>query len=232
MTTQRVLQRMENRVGQLITGFRSYVESFERSRLFTGPSLYFHLRTLERLKQHSAPSVAITDDTFLESVYATLTAWGMHRMGPGGAKLVNFTKFKDGFLAQQSAIRDVESTLLRDIKGDDVATVGQRIWDIVSSLTVGVGQTKIVSGSKALHHVLPDLVPPIDREYTLRFFYGHKALSRGDEESFFEMFPCLHRIAVSCRNEVDSSLGTGMNTSATKIIDNAIVGYVLAKLKP
>jgi hypothetical protein len=37
-----------------------------------------------------------TDQALVEAVYATLTSWGMHRIGPKGAKLVDFDAFKAG----------------------------------------------------------------------------------------------------------------------------------------
>jgi len=83
-----------------------------------------------------------------------------------------------------------------------------------------------VANSKALHHLLPALVPPIDRAYTLRFFYADTTLSKGDEATFKEIYPYFHRIAVARREQITSHLGTGMNTSETKVIDNAIVAFV------
>lgn len=72
----------------------------------------------------------------------------------------------------------------------------------------------------------------MDREYTLNFFYGHKTLSRGDEETKFkEMFPRFALIAHDCPTQIRSRMGRGMNTSVTKVLDNAIVAYVLEHLK-
>jgi hypothetical protein len=51
-----------------------------------------------------------------------------------------------------------------------------KLWDIVAHLKVSTSETQIVAGSKALHHALPDLVPPIDRQCTFRFFIGQKRL--------------------------------------------------------
>jgi hypothetical protein len=90
---------------------------------------------------------------------------------------------------------------------------------------------KIVAGSKALHHVLPELVPPIDREYTLRFFFHTTNLPHREELAFRTVYPCFWKIATSCRKEIECRLGRGMNTSITKVIDNAVVGYGLRHLK-
>ena len=85
---------------------------------------------------------------------------------------------------------------------------------------------------KALHHVLPDLVLPIDREHTIRFFFDNKNFIQGkDEVAFLEMFPYFHLMAVRCRDKIEMRIGRGMNTSPTKVLDNAIVGYVRTQLK-
>ena len=53
------------------------IETFT-TNLFVGPSLYFHQKALECYEKE------FLSDRHLEYVYATLVAWGMHRMGPGG----------------------------------------------------------------------------------------------------------------------------------------------------
>jgi hypothetical protein len=227
----RTAQRMEKRVQQLTRSFGSYVDVFNAARLFTGPSLYFHWKTRNLLRRHSSAADALEDDQFLESIYATLTAWGMHRMGPGNTKLVEFPEFKASLQAQAASIHRLESLCIWNIARESVAEIAARLWDIMNELCIGVGSTKIVVGSKALHHILPALMPPIDREYTIRFFFDSTVMNQGDERAFREIYPQLHRISVACRREIEPHLGVGMNTSPTKVIDNAIVGYGLRHLK-
>jgi len=227
----KTLERLRQRVDELIQRFENYADRFDVVELFTGPSLYFHLKTLRLRRQHPSAGEALNDDAFFESLYATLTAWGMHRMGPTGAKLVDLPVLMTSFRDQAAQIRQVERLRIWELTPGAVPQVTQDLWDIIRQLQVGAGRTKIVAGSKALHHLLPDLVPPIDREYTLRFFFHHKTLNRGGERAFREMYPRFHRIAQSCQDEIRGRLGRGMNTSPTKVIDNAIVGYVLEHLK-
>jgi len=52
-------------------------------RIFSGPSLYFHRKSLES-------SCKQDFDRFSEHMYALLTSWGMHRMRPSGAKMLEF----------------------------------------------------------------------------------------------------------------------------------------------
>src|ERR1700688_2415168 len=108
------VQRMENRVGELIKDFAKFVNIFEEKDLFTGPSRYFHLRTIQRLRAFPSPSEAIQNDAFLESLYATLTAWGMHRMGQGDTKLQEFCDFKASLVSQLESIRRLERVKLEE----------------------------------------------------------------------------------------------------------------------
>lgn len=204
---------------------------FNQAHIFSGPSLYFHRRTIERLRGYRCASEAIQHDQFIESLYATLTSWGMHRMGPKGAKLTDYERFKAGFAEQHDQIRRLETLALAAVAGDGLENLTARVWEIISGLQISTTHTQIVAGSKALHHVLPDLVPPIDRQYTVQFFYGY-ARTNPDQKEFVRIFSNFHAIAVRCRDEIRSPVSNRtdageMNTSATKIIDNAIVGYAL-----
>ena len=227
----KTLERMHRRVSELMNDFGYYVDVFDQASLFTGPSLYFHFKTLELLRRHDSAMQALEDDEFFDSLYATLTAWGMHRMGPRGAKLVDLSELKASFRRQAKRIHQVETLCIVDVQEQEILDVTSLLWEIICRLQVGVGKTKIVAGSKALHHLLPALVPPIDRQYTVRFFFHHTTFNQGDEKAFKEIYPCFYQIAVSCRKEIQARLSTGMNTSATKVIDNAIVGYGLEHLR-
>ena len=44
---EETLLRTQARIEKLIKGFASYLDVFEKRGLFTGPSLYFHFKSLE-----------------------------------------------------------------------------------------------------------------------------------------------------------------------------------------
>jgi hypothetical protein len=226
------LRRMQERVDRLIADFGRYVEAFDKANPFTGPSWYFHHKTLAVLRQHGTACETLRSDEFFESLYATLTAWGLHRMGQRGAKLRELPEIMQTFRAQEEAIRNIQSLSITDMPIADLPAIVSKLWTILRALRVGAGKTKIVANSKALHHLLPDLVPPIDRAYTLRFFYDNTTLSKGDEVAFKEIYPFFHQMALACQKQIHDHLGRGpWNTSQTKVIDNAIVGFVLEHLR-
>ena len=219
------------RVDALSSDLERYLGYFEDLDLFTGPSVHFHKRTLEVLDQYRSPAHAARDERFAEYLYATLTAWGLHRMGNTATKLLSFTKFAGSLREAAPAVRELQDYRLLDLAPDQVGRVTEKVWQALERLRLSASKTKIITNSKALHHLLPALVPPIDREYTLRFFYGHGNLTRGEERTFAEIFPLFHCIGIRCSGAIKRSVGRGFNTSETKVIDNAIVGFVTKKLK-
>ena len=229
--------KAQQRVRQLCEHFERYADIFEKEVLFTGPSLYFHKKTLLIRREHGG-SVAgcVADADFMDSLYATLTSWGMHRMGPGNAKLVEHSAFLESFRREQDVLCSLERFRIDEVGEADLPSVTETLWRSISALRIGIGESKIVAGTKALHHLLPDLVPPIDRRYTVRFFFEYPNAIQGDDakqrKKFCAMYPVLASIGVACRSAIQLRVAraAGMDTSFTKIIDNAIVGYVRSEL--
>lgn len=109
--------------------------------------------------------------------------------------------------------------------------MARRAWQVIAAIRASTSDTQIVAGTKTLHHVLPDLIPPIDRQYTFRFFTGQKLVPSGDQRAFLEWFPYLAEIGRRCRDAIESAMNRGgpMATGAAKVIDNAIIGFMQAK---
>ncbi len=230
MTQNTVLQK---RTSSLIASFPACLDEFSQLRMFTGPSIYFHQKTILLLKKYENAQAAIKTTDFLESLYATLTSWGMHRMGKTNAKLVEFEVMRNSLQELLPQIERIQYKNLLTLEPKELPEIAEQIWEIINNLRIGIGRTKIVVGSKTLHHILPNLVPPIDREYTLQFFYRNKNISRAENQYFKEIFPLYYQIASACKEEINSriALKGEMDTSPTKVIDNAIVGYIWKYVK-
>ena len=220
--------RTHGNVSRLIAGFADYVDVFEHSAAFPGPSLYFHQRALARRRELSQLQALLADELFFEYVYAVLPAWGMHRMGKQRAKVGEFGPFIASFRSVARSLEDLWPLKITEVGTDDAPAVADAIWEVLASLEVSTSATRIVAGSKALHHVLPDLVPPIDRQYTFRFFTGQKSVARGDRQAFLEWYPYFCEIARARAAEIESIVGRGgfMATGPAKVIDNAIMGFM------
>ncbi len=225
-----VLRRMENRVSKLSGDIDYYIGHFEKSDNFVGPSIYFHHKTLEQRGKHSDIESLLDDDLYYDYIYATLASWGMHRMGPGKTKLVDIEDMKDSIKLALPALKMLWGKSIYELKESQVADIVNIIWNIFININISVAEVKIVACSKTLHHILPDLIPPIDRSYTYNFFYNRTMLSITEKEALSEMYLMMYKIAIDNKNNINRWVGKGFNTSITKVIDNAIIGFVLDEL--
>jgi hypothetical protein len=201
-----------------------------RSRLarrFPGPSLYFHQRAIERRKEHQSVTSLLDDRLFLEYVYAVLPAWGMHRMGPQTAKVGDFAQITTALRQTAPALQQLWPLRITTLSGKESREAAALAWDVIARIKVSTSRTQIVAGSKFLHHVLPDLVPPIDRRYTFRFFTGQQQVP-SDRAAFLDWFPRLAQIGGCCREPIRDAVTRGgfMATGEAKVIDNAIMGFI------
>ncbi len=67
---------------------------------------------------------------------------------------------------------------LCNIPDADIEHVGKQLRTLIEKLKVGANSTILVPETKAIHHLLPSLCPPIDRNYTLRFFYAQRQTTK------------------------------------------------------
>lgn len=220
--------RARRNIDALVAGFDDLVRGFEAAPGWGGPSLHFHLRAIGVRRRHRSAASLLRDDRFLEHVYAVLPAWGMHRMGEQAAKVCDFEPFAAAMRDCRDALDELWDLRITALTPDHAAELAPRLWAIIAGLNVSRSETQIVAGSKALHHVLPDLVPPIDRQYTFRFFTGQKAVTGGDRRAFLEWYPYLAEIARRAREPVGLALARHgfMATGEAKVIDNAIIAFM------
>lgn len=228
-SSTRVLQRMDQNVEALCHAFAACVAKAITQEPFTGPSKYFYLKTLTLRRGHRTFTTLVEDDAYFDAAYATLTAWGMHRMGPNNTKLVDLDVLRTSVRDHVEALDALAGLTITQIPAGEHADMVRRLWSLVAELQVSKAEARIVANSKLLHYLLPELVPPIDREYTFQFFYGRNMLSIPEDVAFGEILMRLLHIADTNRKDIDLTPRDGWNTTAAKIIDNAIVGYVLAQ---
>jgi hypothetical protein len=210
-----------DRVSELLANADGWHEAYYRAETFGGPSLYFHHRALDT--RRSPASVQ-----HLEYVYATLASWGMHRMGAGGSKMRAFDAFRDsvGPLTQK----------ILNAQGFEPAQMDEHAWAtlkaIFSGLRIMASSTSLVGNSKVMHHMLPNIVPPIDREYTLRYLCGNTTIANDIEREWQTMkemisgffIPVAVDPTFAAKAEIWIAAGHPWDTTVMKVIDNLLIG--------
>jgi hypothetical protein len=212
-----------------------FLIKFGQESPFSGPCIYFHNKTLERLKElksrgKSAGQIA-SDSQFADSLYATLTAWGMHSTGRTGPKLQPFQQFCRGLAGCHDQLNYLEGFSAASLSVEEMRQVSTTVWKTIEELGISDTDSKLVVGSKALHHLIPSLIPPIDRTYTGQFFgwRPQEFQGPGAKQIFFYAFPQLVSMCSQLNGRVSRFLNdsSGFNTSLPKVVDNAIVGFRL-----
>lgn len=189
---------------------------------FGGPSVHFHRRALlEGQKQ-------FLSEIHLELIYATLASWGMHRMGPTKTKMVDFEIFQNSILALKSELEFFKEYRIENIS-DKHVEIFLKLQDLCFSFKVSISNSRIVGNSKVLAHILPHLIPPIDRQYTIRFFSKTLSNFQGEKEErkFFDhIIQRYYQFSKIIKDDNLIKVDSNFNTSYPKIMDNLIMVYL------
>jgi hypothetical protein len=225
---------------RFLAGQRQYFEkSYEEFRSFGGPSVYFHEQCL-----HAATD-AFLSLRHVEMLYATLAAWGMHRMGDPDAtktKLTDWDEFQGSIVDQRTGLEQFRSVRMLGVSERDYSDAVVALKPHYRAFKLSVSAATVVVNSKALFHMFPEFIPPIDRQYTVRFFEQPPERWRDPKGKFrmvnlppdFEgQFDLFRNVCVGIKRMADQiepdilereRMTHGVTTP--KALDNAIVNYV------
>jgi hypothetical protein len=212
------------RTRSLIAHFGRCMEVFERHSPFQEVAqLERHQATISLRRRLGSAAAALNSDEFLHSLYQTLQAW---RSGQRASLLKPFDSFCRSLRQQRDKVNREDGFRL-EAATLPVNEVCQRLWLLIDSLDITDDESPIVESTQALHHLLPDLVVPIDHASTGRFFGWPADYSQRCNPFIFEVaFTCFARIARAVR--ASRYVGPGWRTCPTKIVENAVAGFVLA----
>jgi hypothetical protein len=212
------------RVSLLIAEFPHWLEYFTQHAPFSKPDqLAFHRQTINARRACQTACDAVDDLVFAQALHNTLKAWGI---GSRGSRLCGLTAFQAALVAAKPSLQALDRLRIDDPMLD-AEHVSNALWSIIENLRI-VENAPLVAGTKTLHHVLPELIPPMDRAYTQQFFGWHNPqFQYGQEKCFKKAFLALAPVSrlVNARQYVG---GHQWNTSVTKVLDNAVVGLVRA----
>lgn len=204
---------------------------------FGGPAMYFHQEALKEIRND------FLGYRHLEMMYAVLPAWGMHRMGETATKIVDYNTFCKRILSQKDTLLNLKDRSYNDIAIDDLTDL------LVNKLRVTNADSHLVSSSKVLHHIIPHLICPIDRQYSIRFLtqkpeqftciskekikYSSVNYKNNDEIIYAEIFlkgmhSFIQKHKTTIYDYIDKrkESNQNLNMSPTKVFDNLLVAFV------
>ena len=228
----------EENLGKLTDELDDYLELTLKipDSVFTGPSVYFHQEAIKAARDEKL----FLEKRHKEMIYAMLPAWGMHHTGNHSVKTVNYKIFENEIKKISGKCDELKHKTILTATDTDVC----KIVDLIIELNVSEANTRLVSSSKTLHHILPNLIPPIDRAYSVRFMRqsvfntntiqlsslkSEKNLAKTFIEEM-KVFIEKHEVPMKkyVKKTFDSS-HPNFNTSLPKLFDNLIVAFIRDK---
>jgi hypothetical protein len=218
---------IDTRISRLVNGFGRYVQAYDDHVSFTSEQLTAHRATVALRQQAGSVRAAVGSEQFLMSLRRTLLAWGIGRRA---SRLVSAGAFADALHAALPRLEALEP--LRIDESELPGEAAEALAQLTGSLGVVTNKAKLVAGTKTLHHLLPDLVPPMDRAWTGLFFQFHAPEwqdARSQRRTFELAYSSLVGVARQVRPQ-QYVTGTGWRTTRTKVIDNALIGFCMTEL--
>lgn len=218
---------IDARIAKLTSGFGLYVQAYDERVSFTSTQLAAHRACLALRRETGSLAAAVHDERFVRALREMLRAW---KVGIRAGRLVPEEAFGAALRAALPRLEALEDQAIDAV--DLPEDVGDHLFALVESLGIVENKAKIVAGTKALHHLLPDLVVPMDRKWTGRFFQFHLPEWQ-DPHAQRRIFGLAYRHFVQVARQVQPQqyvTGQGWRTCRTKIVDNALIGFCKVEL--
>jgi len=173
------------------------------------------------------PDKDFRSNDFLQRVYDMLVAF---KMNSRGARLSEPADFKRTLKKHADMIQSFAKFKLEKIKESD-SGLTDSICFLFDNLELVQTKSPLVTFSKTMHFLLPDLFMPIDRRYTLRFFY--ESTPANQKACFLQVFEQYRQFAHQHSEALKALVNpkSRWNRSIPKVIDNVIIGYVSNKME-
>ena len=194
-----------------------------------------HVTTIQKRRACPYPSDAAQNQEFLRSLQKTLRAWKVARAGS-----CSFQVFERQIRQAAETLNPLNGLRIECLTDDELNCVTNRLWRCIANLRITRKDAKLVSGTKAIHHLIPDLLPPMDRTYTgyafgknnIRGTNSYHFLEDQEEGTFHDIFlgfvrlvrnlsPRLIALEEEFRGDAES-----FNTSIPKTLDNLLIRFL------
>lgn len=180
-----------------------------------GPGLHFYHRALALRQQHPSASSFLASGTCVEILYAALVSWGMDSRT---AEMKDFADFMSNLQGNTAGFQVIE-TASASFSWTNRTAVVQALSSVYQSLALMKTSKRLVSNSKCLHMLFPNLCTPMDTLNTLTKLYGsgYETPAR-----FLEVLELSYDVIAGISNP-QQYLDNQWNTCETKLVDNAIL---------
>jgi hypothetical protein len=209
--------------------FMDLLKIHNKSYRIQDKAFYFYRDIIKMHQENKNVKELMNDDKFIKLLYETLDAWNMNSRG---STMVSFEEFKNSVESCQEEIAEMSRYSIENLNENDIEFIFSKVDILFNKLNITTQHSKIVGVSKTLHFLLPELFMPVDRTYTMNFFYNgynYKKYMKSEIATFKEIFKDFYRIIKDINiSKVDID-NVRWNTSLPKLVDNALIEIVKRK---
>jgi hypothetical protein len=186
--------------------------------------LTLYREVIAKHRQGKSVEDLIRDTAFVRLVYRTLEAWNMNQRG---ARLTSVENLQASLQEHQAELTELYQYDILSMEYGDFEKILDLLERVFCSLHVMESKRKIVGVSKALHFLVPDLLMPIDSKFTLPGFFGenvYSPLPLAELAVYKDILLRSYQVLKKLNITDEDITGEQWNTSAPKLIDNALIG--------
>jgi len=205
-----MIKDQKSKIAQIVLKIKTDIAEINTSYR-SGPDYYFYKKIIDLRQASKKIEVFLKNDYNLEILYATLVAWDMNSRA---AKMKYFDGFRGNIMSCMDEINQLESN-----KNKGNAAIISSLPGIYEKLHLMNTTSRLVSNSKFLHFLFPEILMPMDGRNTLSYLYGHIAESTN---KYIEIIKFSQDI-INMPENWEKYLDDGWNTTVPKLIDNAII---------
>lgn len=217
---QFLINEIADNISVLIKGFNEWGY---RKKL----DYYFYRLIIQKKREFTLKELLKdnVNNEFIVLIYSTLISWDM---AIRNAKIKNYKEFEKELISQRDNIIDLSEFKLNELTEDSIEIVKSKLKILYKGLKLMETNPRIVSNSKTLHFLLPELIIPIDSRNTMRYFSVCENPKNSENPTpFLKIFEYSWKIAQKIKSE--DLIDDKWNPTIPKIIDNAIIYSMLRK---
>ena len=205
-----MIKDQESKIARIVSKIKAGIAEINPSYR-SGPDYYFYKKIIHLRQASENIEGFLKNDYNLEMLYATLVAWDMNSRA---AKMKSFYDFRENILSCIDGFKQLESKKNKGNEGIISSLPG-----IYEKLHLMKTTSRLVSNSKFLHFLFPEILMPMDGRNTLSYLYGNTMEST---DRYIEIIKFSQDI-INMPENWEKYLDDEWNTTVPKLIDNAII---------
>ncbi len=167
----------------------------------------------------------VSSESYLKKLYLTLIDWGMDARG---AKLAQEEIFIESVQSHSDSFKKLVNFKIESVTSSEFENSLAILGELFRHLElVATSKPPLVTFAKTMHFLVPELLVPMDRTYTMCFFFGSTTLNYKMHR--FDTYAALFREFYDFSHnhpELKGYLDDDWNYSVPKIMDSIIIGYL------